>query len=150
VHGPSGTDGVGPNVVKFKTFHPYGGAEGGALQDLGDVFGGHNFVVSILAEHAKALLGHACQEAAYRRAVALTGQNMPGTLSWVSMALGIPFFLLLNCRVTLVAARSDSSGTSDARRYICAVGSSRQKVTLLRQNCLQWLVPANLWSFLLV
>jgi hypothetical protein len=83
---------------------------------------------------AKALFGQARREAAYRRAVALTGQNPPGTVSWVSVASRTPFFWLLTRRVTLVAARSDSRGASDARRYVCPVGSSRQNVTLLRRN----------------
>jgi hypothetical protein len=56
VHGPGCTDGVGHNAIKFKIFHPDGGAEGGVLEDLGNVLGGHHFGGGILAKHGKGVV----------------------------------------------------------------------------------------------
>ncbi len=44
---------VGPDTVEFESLHPYGGAEGGALQDLSDVLGSDHFGGGVLAEHGK-------------------------------------------------------------------------------------------------
>jgi hypothetical protein len=56
VHGPQGTDGVGPNSIEFKPLHPDGGVEGDTLKDLYYVLGGDHFSGGILAEHCKGVV----------------------------------------------------------------------------------------------
>ncbi len=44
---------MGPDAAEFEAFHPEGGSECGALEDLMDVFGHDDSPRAILAEHGK-------------------------------------------------------------------------------------------------